>query len=184
MLSNILTIINFLIKYRLETLIICSIVFIVLFGIYCNFTGKTGNWSTDYFYPNKLIQKYKENRDKSCSKGENECKKFLEYILQKPFEKSRPKFLFNPETNHNLELDMFNIDLNLACEYNGRQHYELVPFFHKNGVNDLKKQIKHDQLKIDVCRKLGINLIIVPYYIPTEEISDFIYDELTKLDYV
>ena len=183
MLSNIITILNLCIKYRLESLILIAIVFIVLFGIYCKITGKKGTWNVDYFHPKQIINKFKDINNSSSSKGEKKCKDVLEYFFNTPFEKSRPDFLFNPETGRNLEFDMFNIDLNLALEYQGRQHYEFIPFFHKNGMNDLYKQISHDQLKLDICRKLNINIIIVPYYVQISDISDFIYDELQKMNY-
>jgi hypothetical protein len=171
MLSNILTIMNSVRKYNLEILIIVSIVFIILFGLYCRFSKKKGNWSSEYFYPNKLIQQYQENKDESYDTGITECKNFLEYIFNKPFIRMR---------YNQLELDLFNRDLNLACEYNSIKHYEVT---YEHDINDLKNQIKEDQLKIDMCRKLDINLIIVPYYIPKNEISGFIYDELVKLKY-
>ena len=172
MLSKILTIMNSVRKYNLEILIIVSIVFIILFGLYCRFSKKNGNWSSEYFYPNKRIQQYQENRDDSYPTGISESKNFLEYIFNKPFDKMR---------YNQLDLDLFNRDLNLACEYNSIEHYEVT---RENDIDDLKTQIKEDQLKIDMCRKLGINLIVVPYYIPKNEISGFIYDELVKLKYV
>ena len=55
MLSNIITILNLCIKYRLESLILIAIVFIVLFGIYCKITGKKGTWNVDYFHPKQII---------------------------------------------------------------------------------------------------------------------------------
>lgn len=47
-------------------------------------------------------------------------------------------------------------------EYNGRQHYEYTPQFHSNR-QDFDDQVQRDRLKLKLCRKHGIKLIIVPY---------------------
>ena len=69
---------------------------------------------------------------KKYSKGETECRKVLEKLFRKTFPNERPDFMFNSNTNHNLELDMYNRDLRLACEYNGIQHSKYIPYFHRN----------------------------------------------------
>jgi hypothetical protein len=79
-----------------------------------------------------------------------------------PFNSVRPDWLVNIETGRNLELDGYNEELALAFEVQGRQHYEYVPHFHKNGVTDLQKQLKHDKQKLLACEKRGIRLVIVP----------------------
>ena len=43
---------------------------------------------------------------------------------------SQVTMLKNPETNGYLELDGYCSELNLAFEYNGPQHYKIVPEFH------------------------------------------------------
>ena len=58
-----------------------------------------------------------------------------------------------------MELDMYNKELGIACEYNGQQHYKHVPYFHRGGVEDFNKQKERDDLKRSVCKKLGIFLI-------------------------
>ena len=47
-------------------------------------------------------------------------KNYLQNRFNKPFPKSRPNFMFNSVTGENLELDMFNKELLLACEYDGK----------------------------------------------------------------
>ena len=117
------------------------------------------------------------------SKGERVCREYLENRFHKPFPNVRPSFMFNPETKSNLELDMFNSDLKLACEYNGRQHYQFDPYMHRNDYNNFLKQQQRDKTKNEICKKLGIDLINVPYTVKHHEIPSFLKRELFKLGY-
>jgi hypothetical protein len=87
---------------------------------------------------------------------------WFEHRFGVPFNSVRPDWLLNIETGRNLELDGYNEELALAFEVQGRQHYEYVPHFHKNGVSDLQKQLKHDKQKLLACEKRGIRLVVVP----------------------
>jgi hypothetical protein len=115
------------------------------------------------------------------SKGERICKNYLEYIFERPFQKVRPPFLYNTVTSENLELDMYNQEVNLACEYQGRQHYEYIPFFHGPTRDKFQNQKYRDEKKAELCRKNGVRLLIVPYTIPNEKIPEFIQKELQRL---
>ena len=74
---------------------------------------------------------------------------------------------------------MFNKDLMVACEYNGQQHYNYVPFFHRTKDAFYNQQYR-DKQKREVCKKLGIFLIEVPYTIQENSIENFIKKELLK----
>lgn len=50
----------------------------------------------------------------------------------------------------------------LLIEYNGRQHYEYVPFFHRNYYNFIKQQ-RRDGLKKRMAKKNNYNLVIFKY---------------------
>lgn len=112
------------------------------------------------------------------SKGELECRRVLESIFKVPFPKARPDFLFNKVTGHNLELDMFNPHLKIACEYNGKQHYHYNKWMHNNSHTNFHNQKYRDDIKREVCKKLGLHLIEVPYTIKIEDIEDFIISKL------
>lgn len=115
------------------------------------------------------------------SKGEKECRRVVEEYTGRPFPKARPNFLRNEITggSHNLELDCFNSDLMLGIEYNGEQHYNYIPHFHK--TKDAFYNIKYrDDMKKRLCLENGVKLIIVPYTV--KDIQNYLRMELNKID--
>lgn len=173
-----------------EILLGLCIVFIIIYAFYCKFTKRTGTWN-DQVYPtlkrpgkNRLNDNIfpQSNQPGKTSKGEIECKKVLESLFKKPFNKARPDFLRNPVTggNFNLELDCYNPDIGLAVEYNGRQHYEYTPHFHRNKEAFLNQKYR-DDMKRRLCREERVALIEVPYTIPIGDIRGFLIKECKKL---
>lgn len=156
-------------KNLFEILLILSIIFIVVYAIYR--IGETGTWSTDFFYlptPSPKTTKSSTTKEpKKDSNGEIRARAFLERYFNKSFPKSRPNFMVNQVTGskYNLELDCYNESLRLAVEYNGAQHYNYIPFFHKNKEAFYNQKYR-DELKRIKCKELGITLIEIPY---TEE---------------
>jgi len=96
------------------------------------------------------------------SSGEAKCRAFLEARFGQPFPKVRPDFLFNPVTKSTLELDGYCAPLKLAFEYQGRQHYDFSPHFHKTRADFYNGQYR-DEMKAKLCRQHGIRLLVVPY---------------------
>ena len=68
---------------------------------------------------------------------------------------------WSPDWLGRQRIDIGIPDLCLAFEYNGKQHYESVEFF--GGSDGLKATKKRDQLKRQLCKKNGINLIEIKY---------------------
>lgn len=87
---------------------------------------------------------------------EEKCREILEDIFKLPFPKN------NKVLGCRLELDGYCEDLKLAFEYNGKQHYEFVPFWHRTS-NALDRQKSRDARKARICEEMGIRLIIIPY---------------------
>lgn len=152
--------------------------------IHRKLTKQKGKWGSNlnniYMYRNGSKS---HSEIKNESRGEIECRKYLETIFGVPFGKARPNFLRNPVTGNNLELDCFNEELRLGVEYNGQQHYKYKSFFHRN-VDASTNQKYRDELKRRMCQENGINLIEVPYTIPLNDIGGYLQLKLKQLGYL
>lgn len=176
---------NFDETWYLHALIFGCFGILLLVLVHRKLTRQKGKWGKNlnpdniYMYRGETLP----SENKSESKGEIECRRFLETIFQVPFSKARPDFLKNPVTGNNLELDCFNQTLKLAVEYNGQQHYSFTSFFHKN-VEASTNQKYRDELKRRMCQENGITLIEVPYTIKLHDIGPFLHLKLKKLGYI
>lgn len=158
-------------KYKTEImLIIAFIIFILLF----------------LFDKNNQERKY-EGIDKQLSlhspfisKAERKCKEIVEQYYNLPFRKIRPNFLKHKK-GRNLELDIYNDDLKLAIEVNGRQHREFCPRFHKN-YSDFEEQLERDKFKNDRCKEVGIYLITISDKIKYDELEKYLKMMLKEFD--
>jgi len=126
---------------------------------------------------NKGINVLKKGR--FISKGERICCETMENIYGLPFKSIRPKWLQNPETGYNVELDCFNDELKLAVEYNGEQHYKW-PNYTNQTYEQFINQTRRDTLKRQLCDKKGVYLIVVPYNVPHEKIPQYIISYLPE----
>ncbi len=158
---------------------------LILVLIQRKLTRQKGKWSKnltiDKIYMYRSNQPTPEN--KTESKGEIECRRYLETIFQVPFPKARPSFLRNPITGNNLEIDCFNPSLKLGVEYNGRQHYSYTSFFHKNFEASTNQKYR-DELKRRICKENGVTLIEVPYTIKLNDIGPFLQLRLKQVGYL
>ena len=117
------------------------------------------------------------------SSGEAECRRVLEKLFHPHnFINARP--LRNGVTNKDLELDCWCDELKLAVEYNGKQHYEYIPYMHKNNKAEFRNQQYRDYMKIQQCKDNGITLITVPYTIPVCDIESFLKSNLIDLGFI
>lgn len=111
------------------------------------------------------------------SKGELACKTYLENRFGLEFKKVRPNLLKNNVTGNNLELDLYNEELNLAVEYNGKQHYKYCPGVHKS-YEHFQTQKYRDEIKKHLCKDNNIILIEVPYWI--KDIDEYLETQLSN----
>lgn len=131
---------------------------------------------------------------KYMSKGEEECKRVLERIYGVPFVSIQPDWLKSTETNRNLELDCYariplsridrrhnkdDITVEVACEYQGEQHYRQVKKWQATE-DKFHSQVWNDDYKRKLCAIYGVHLIEVPYTVHVRAIDDFIRGELEK----
>jgi hypothetical protein len=158
---------------------------LILVLIQRKWTNQKGKWNKNLNIDNIYI--YRDNRipseNKTESKGELECRRYLETIFQVPFPKARPNFLKNPITGNNLEIDCFNPTLKLGVEYNGQQHYSYTSYFHRNADASMNQKYR-DELKRRICHENGVNLIEVPYTIKLKDIGPFLQFKLQQLGYI
>lgn len=130
---------------------------------------------------NKQITKTSDKSVAHYNKSENECRRVLQNIfIGYKFPNVRPEFMENNKTKRCLELDCYNEKLNLALEYNGKQHYKYVPIFHKGDKNAYKSQKERDELKKKICTLRNITLIVVPYTVPFKDIERYIVNSVKK----
>jgi hypothetical protein len=178
-----------------EIVIVLSIILILGVSLYRFITGQSkdgGTWTKKKYYellplPEHRERKHIHERDSppekkqqgADSKGEIECRRVLQNIFRKPFDKARPNFLNNPVTggSYNLELDCYDDELKIAVEYNGRQHYEYIPFFHRNK-DQFTMQKYRDDMKRRMCKDQGILMIEVPHTTSIKDIESFIITSL------
>ena len=107
---------------------------------------------------------------------ERTCQYIFEDLLNKKFPLQKPKFL------KGLHLDGYNEELNLAFEYSGNQHYQIVPFFHLQEQMNLDAQIWRDWKKRALCYREGVILITIPYCVV--DLETFIKSALYAFSYL
>ncbi len=181
---------QFWVDHGFEIVLGVCLTFIIVYALYRKVSGCKGTWATSFYMPSEPVSKGTKRpeqpgpRPSTDSKGELECRRVLQYLFRKPFDKARPDFLRNPVTggSFNLELDCFQADMRLAIEYSGRQHYEYVPYFHRNK-DAFTNQKYRDHMKASMCRENGINLIVIPYTVKLPDIKAVLERELRKLGY-
>lgn len=196
-------------EHGFNVLVITTILFFSLYWLFVTRHRKNGTYATSYYYnpdsPPLARESFydpqrrhpsskhayhpragegswgKKRRITQTSKGEEICRRYLEHVFERPFQKCRPPFLYNTVTSENLELDVYNPDINLAVEYHGRQHYEYVPFMHNHSRINFHNQKYRDEKKIELCRRNGVPLIVVPYTVPHDRIPGFLRKEIGRL---
>lgn len=106
------------------------------------------------------------------SKGEREIayilnKNNINYISQYKFENCRDK--------KELPFDFYLVDFNIAIEFDGKQHFELVEIF-----KNFKETIWHDILKNIYCEDNNIKLLRIPYW-DFNDMEKIILNEINKI---
>jgi very-short-patch-repair endonuclease len=83
---------------------------------------------------------------------ENKIKFKQEYLIKFPYVVKKKPFVF---------IDFYLPKHNIFIEYNGKQHYEYVPYFHKT-IEDFELQKFRDEVVRNYCVDKGIKLIEIP----------------------
>jgi hypothetical protein len=107
--------------------------------------------------------------------SESICRKYLEYLFDMPFKKTKISWLINDEGNA-MEMDGYNEALNLAFEYDGILHVKFVPYFHKT-IERFEKYQKDDQVKNRLCAENNVILIRIPHTIKYNKMLSYIKEQ-------
>lgn len=173
-------------SWYLYALLVGCLGIMMLVLIHKKLTRQKGTWTKNLNFKNIYLYnspQQSQSGNRTESRGELECRKFLETVFQVPFSKARPSFLRNPVTGNNLEIDCYNPILRLGVEYNGKQHYSYTSYFHRNKEASLNQQYR-DELKRRMCLENNVNLIEVPYTIKISDIGPFLSFKLKQLGYL
>jgi len=73
------------------------------------------------------------------------------------------------------EFDIYVMSKGLLIEYNGKQHYEFTPFFHKTKKR-FYAQVDRDKRKTELARKNGFDLMVFRYDEPIFE--DYVINKI------
>lgn len=127
-------------------------------------TGNLKDFAEAYQLPLASVsQKVRElgldwvnERGPKVSRGQASLMKIMQKLL--PGEKIRTE----EPIGERLRLDIYCPAYKLAAEYHGRQHFEFVEHFH-GDIQGFWESQKRDLRKIEICRDLGIGLIVFRY---------------------
>ena len=171
---------------NIDTLIAIFVAILVLYSI---LTSKRRKYQFDIsegsgfgrILDNRKSPNLSRNRRKrKLNKHEEECRRIFQDIFGVRFRSVRPKWLKNPVTKKNLELDGYNPSIStskgngLAFEYDGRQHSKYTPHFHQAGPDEFEYQVVKDTWKDQKCKERGVMLIRVPHFVAFQDIERYI----------
>lgn len=90
---------------------------------------------------------------------------YRELIVYNFFKNHLPNYTvvkqYSPKWLDRQRFDVFISEINVAVEYNGKQHYEAIDFF--GGENGLKQNIKRDKIKEEKCLLNDCKLYVIRY---------------------
>lgn len=69
--------------------------------------------------------------------------------------------------------DFYNERMRLAIQYQGKQHYEFTPLWHRTP-DGLDRQKERDKRKREFCLKHNITLVEVPYWLSSSEVEQLL----------
>ena len=108
-------------------------------------------------------------RAPKVSRGQASLMKIMHKLL--PGE----KLVTEEAIGERLRLDIYCPAYNLAAEYHGKQHFEYIEHFHGN-IQGFWESQKRDNRKIEICKDLGISLVVFRYNDDLSE--DIVFERL------
>ena len=106
-----------------------------------------------------------DKKNKCANKLKKSSQRWLFLLIQKLFPGEEiVEDYFHSEISRisgaNVQFDIFMIERKIAIEYHGKHHYEEDPY---TGAS-IEMYKCRDQEKANLCKKYGIQLIIIPYW--------------------
>lgn len=116
-----------------------------------------------------------------CNQSSGE-KKMIRILEQKGFKIIQQHTFENCKNIHKLRFDAYDIENNIAYEYQGQQHYYPIDFAGKGkkwAKDNFDINLKRDNIKIQYCQNNHIPLITIPYW-EYDNMEEFIKTEQNK----
>lgn len=115
-------------------------------------------------------------------KGCNRCKessgeKSIDIFLKESNIPFKREFLIK---GYLYRYDFYLPTYNLFIEYHGQQHYKEVK--HWGGKKALKKSIRRDLIKVELAKRHGYNIVVIPYY-HKDKIEDILKNVVLNKNY-
>ena len=126
-------------------------------------------------YIEALVFKY--TRKRKQSKGEAIVENWLKENKLKYKTEHLLLFSFNIRKKPYVFIDFYLPKKKIFIEYNGRQHYEFVPKFHKTK-EDFNNQLFRDMVVRKYCEYKKIKLIELPWYLTEDSIKTILSKEM------
>ena len=120
--------------------------------------------------------------------AEEICRNVFEIAYGKSFFNLYPGAWLVNNSGNKMQLDGYNAELNIAFEFQGKQHDIYVPFFQKSS-KELKRRKINDQIKKSLCKENGVRLVIINEFesrhgLNEEKIISHVREACNKIDLV
>lgn len=109
---------------------------------------------------------------------EEVCREVFKALTGKPWPKSRPRWLVSARGGQ-MEIDGFCKALGVGFEYQGAQHSEFIPHYHRTP-EALQRRMADDSQKRKLCLNHGVKLIEITFEIPIEDLMGYISKVLSE----
>ena len=109
-------------------------------------------------------------------KSEEIFRSRIEHILGVKFPKCRPGWL-KSDIGKQMEIDGYNSEMQCGFEYQGRQHTEYIPYFHRD-YSEFERRVELDKIKARVLSDRGINMLYPDCYLEKSDYDKFILERI------
>lgn len=115
--------------------------------------------------------------------SEERCRQCIEFIFGQEFPNVWG-IIKNPKTNRSMQFDGYNEQLKIAFEYQGEQHYSwenCIGKTEEKKKQNFIKNIKNDEIKLNLCEKEDIQLLKIKYFENYKEDKQYLEHVIKEL---